>query len=140
MQKCCAEKIVEMQADVQAGKWLKLLLAASPFILVIPNLDPTTDLKGARDFIVEEVAKIAAEKALSNIRKGASLPDFADACRAAGCLTVGNLAKRASEHMLRHMSRPEFFMWQQMSEAYTAAVRDGNCSEPATGGWLPWVW
>lgn len=139
MERCCAEKIVEMQGDVQAGKWLKLLLAASPFILIIPDLDPSTDLGGARDAVIEKIVNLAADKALGNVNKTAALPDFADACRAADCATVNSLAQRASEHMVRHFGSKEFHVWQRMAEAYTNAVRDGNCAVPA-GGWLPWNW
>ncbi len=129
-----------MQKDVQAGKWLKLLLAASPFILIIPNLDPTTDIDGARDFIIEEIIKLSVDKAKSTMGKAVTLPDFADACRAADCFTVNSLAQKASSHAIKHsVTSAEFQIWMKMAESYTNAVAGGNCAAPA-GGWFPWNW
>ncbi len=140
MKPCCAEKIIEMQEEIQAGKWLKLLLAASPFILIIPSLDPTTDIDGARDFIIEEIIKISVDKAKSSLGKAVTLPDFADACQAADCFTVNALAQKASSHAIRHPpGSPEFLIWMKMAESYTNAVAGGQCAAPA-GGWLPWNW
>ncbi len=140
MKQCCSEKIVEMQGDVQAGKWLKLLLAASPFILVVPNLDPTTDINGARDFVIEEIIKVTVEKAKSTVNKTVSLPDFADACQAADCFAVNSLAQKAWKHAVSHpVSSPEFQIWTRMGGAYTDAVAGRVCTPPASG-WLPWNW
>lgn len=140
MKKCCSEKIVEMQEDVQAGKWLKLLLAASPFILVVPNLDPTTDIDGARDFVVEEIIKISVEKAKSTVDKTVSLPDFADACQAADCFTVNSLAQKASSHAVMHsVASTEFQIWTRMARGYAEAVAGRVCTPPASG-WFPWNW
>lgn len=137
MKQCCAEKIVEMQKYIQVGKWLKLLIAASPFIMVAPNLDPTTNLDGARDFIIEEISKIAVEKARGTLTKATSLPTFADACKAADCITVNYLAGMAQAHANRHLMNPEQFLWEKMAQSYLSAVVNGNCSQPV-GGWFSW--
>lgn len=139
MKQCCAEKIVEMQEYVQVSKWLKLLLAASPFILIIPNLDPTMNLSAAREFALEEICKIAAEKARGTLMQKVKLPDFADACKSADCLTVNYLSSMALQHSNRHLMQPEGYLWQQMAQSYAQAVQKGQCSEPVNG-WMPWNW
>lgn len=137
MKDCCAEKIVEMQKVVQVGKWLKLLIAASPFIMVAPNLDPSMNLESGRTFIIEELSKIAVEKARGTLTKTTSLPSFADACRAADCVTVNELAGMAQVHANRHLMSAEQHLWEKMAASYLSAVADGNCTAPV-GGWFSW--
>ncbi len=137
MKQCCAEKIVEMQKVVQVGRWLKLLIAASPFIMVAPNLDPSMNLEAGRVFIIEELSKIAVEKARGTLTKATSLPDFADACKASDCVTVNQLAGMAQSHANKHLMSPEQHLWEKMAASYLAAVAAGDCAQPV-GGWFSW--
>jgi hypothetical protein len=137
MKECCAEKIIEMQKVVQVGKWLKLLIAASPFILVAPNLDPSMNLEAGEIFIIEELNKISVEQARGTLMKKTSMPSFGEACKAADCVTVNQLAGMAQAHANRHLMSPEQHLWEKMAASYLAAVANGNCTQPV-GGWFSW--
>jgi hypothetical protein len=143
MKQCCADVVVEMQADVEAGKWLKLFLAATPFILLLPDLIPAGSAGEAAQAVAEKMATMAADQVLGNINKGMAKPDFVTAIQAVDVIILGNLSGYAASHMVRHIGTKDGNVWSRLAEAYSPTQKRGNNGngEVNSGeGWFPWSW
>ena len=57
MKSCCSDLTVKMQEQVELGKWLKLFIAASPFVLLLPDLTPGGSAREVAGSIAEKMAK-----------------------------------------------------------------------------------
>jgi hypothetical protein len=140
MQSCCSDLLIDMQAQVEQGNWLKLFLAASPFILLLPDMIPARSAQEAAGMVAEKVAIMTADKALANISKGIAKPDFVTAIQAVDIITLGTLSAPAFSHSLRHGGSKVQYVWQKLAEAYSPKPRKGGGSAPAEEGWSPWSW
>lgn len=142
MKECCADVTVEMQETVEAGKFLKLFLAASPFILLLPDLVPGGSAREVAGAVAEKVAILTAEKALTNINKGMAKPDFVNAIQAVDIIVLGTLSGYAAKHMLKHHGTKDANVWQKLAEAYSPTVQRGGNGDSAPKGesWFPWSW
>ena len=144
MKECCANVVVEMQNQVELGKWLKLMLAASPFVLLLPDFTPPGSAKNAASAVVEKMAIMTAEKALGNINSGVKKPDFVDAIQAVDKIILGTLSQLAAAHMVRHIGTRDGNVWTQLAQAYSptqpgAGSGNGSDSGESTS-WFPWNW
>lgn len=140
MKECCANVVVEMQAQVEQGNWLKLFLAASPFILMLPDLIPAGSAREAAEAVAEKMATMAADKVLGNVNTGAKKPDFVDAIQAVDKIILGTLSQLASSHMVRHIGTKDGNVWQRVGEVYSP-TQPGAGSGTGTGdSWFPWNW
>jgi hypothetical protein len=141
MKECCANVVVEMQTQVELGKWLKLFLAASPFLLIIPDLTPPGTAKEAAGAVIEKMAIMTTEKVLSNIDQGVKKPDFADAIQAVDKIILGTLSQLAASHMVRHVGTKEGNVWTKLAQAYSPTqARAGGGNTDESGSWFPWNW
>lgn len=131
MKSCCASAFEDIQAVGELGEALSLFMAASPFILILPDVLPPGSAKEAAATLAEKVSVMAADKVLSNVTKGTKLPDFADSVRNLKELTIGRMHQFAMIHSLRH---PKFSdegqIWTLILETY-----DPNGAIRNTKGW-----
>lgn len=134
MKSCCSEKAKEMQDVVVLGKWLTLFLAASPFVLLIPDFAPPGNAGEAAKALAEKMAVMTAEKALSNVNSGMAKPDFANAIQAVDKIVLGKLNGIAGVHMLRHQGT-ERAVWDKLRLAYDPTQQNGSSGG---GGWFSW--
>jgi len=141
MKQCCADLTVKMQEQVELGKWLKLFIAASPFVLMLPDLTPGGSAREVANSIAEKMAVMKAEQVLKNINKGMTKPDFADAIVAVDKIILGTLSQMAAGHIPRHIGTGDSNVWQKLAEAYSPQTRPGGGGGQAGGGsWFPWSW
>lgn len=145
MDKCCADTLIKMQEEVRAGDWLKMFLFASPFLMIIPDLIPPRSAKEAAEVVLEKMAVMTADKALSNIQKGKSKPDFVDAIRAVDVMVCNNLQRIAGQHgLFSHRGTRDGQVWINLAAAYNKKVvegaRGGNGQKEEESSWLPWLW
>lgn len=133
MKSCCADKVKEMQDVVVLGKWLTLFLAASPFILMLPDLLLPGNSEEAAQAAAEKITGMAADKALDNVTKGMAKPDFVDAIQAVDKIVLGKLNSIAGIHMLRHQGTDRA-VWDKMRLAYDPTQQTSGSG----GGWFSW--
>jgi hypothetical protein len=126
MNDCCVEQLNEMHEVADYFWWFQRFIAASPFILLIPDMDPTVGTKDLIATTAEKASVMTFEVANSRIHKNKTLPDFADAVRALGRISAGELAQLASSHGASHAlplrdAKIKNF-WMNMSAAYVQAL------------------
>ncbi|HMS09563.1 MAG TPA: hypothetical protein PKE66_08775 [Pyrinomonadaceae bacterium] len=120
-----------MQAVGELGTALQVFLAASPFILILPDLLPPGSASEAVETLAEKLAVMAGEKVVANVTNSASLPDFADAVRAVNAIALGRMHQLAQIHSLRHAQGiTEGQLWKSLREIY-----DPNGELQKGGGW-----
>ena len=79
--KCCGRALEQMIGCAELGSALKVFLAASPFVLILPDVLPPGSAKEAAETLCEKAYEMSADKVLSNVVDTSSLPDFADSVR-----------------------------------------------------------
>ncbi len=128
---CCRKTVADMQAVGELGTALQVFLAASPFILILPDLLPPGSASEAVETLAEKLAVMAGEKVVANVTNSASLPDFADAVRAVNAIALGRMHQLAQIHSLRHAQGiTEGQLWKSLREIY-----DPNGELQKGGGW-----
>ncbi len=135
MRSCCAKAFEDIQAVGELGEALSLFMAASPFILILPDVLPPNSAKEAAATLSEKVSVMAADKVLGNVTKGTKLPDFADSVRNLKELTVRRMHQLATIHAIRH---PKFSdegkVWTLILETYDP---DGTIRNSRGWDWNP---
>lgn len=141
MKSCCSDLTVRMQEQVELGNWLRLFLAASPFVLLLPDLTPGGSAREVAASIAEKMAVMTAEKALKNVESGIRKPDFADAVMAADQIILGTLSQMAASHIPRHIGSSDSAVWQKLAQSYSPTLKKEPVqpTKPAES-WFPWLW
>lgn len=141
MKSCCSDLTVKMQEQVELGKWLKLLIAASPFVLLLPDLTPGGSAREVAASIAEKMAVMTGEKALKNIQSGIAKPDFADAINSVDQIILGTLSQMAAGHIPRHVGTSEGVVWQKLAQSYSPTLNKKPAAKPEPSeSWFPWLW
>lgn len=128
---CCRRVVTEMQAIGELGMTLKLFLAASPFVLILPDLLPPGSAAEAAETLGEKLIQMAGEKVVTNVTNTAALPDFADAVRAAHAISLNRMHQLAQIHSLRHGGgATEGRLWTALQGIYSpdGKIRQGGSS------------
>lgn len=126
---CCRKKVTDMQAVGELGTALQLFLAASPFILILPDLLPPGSAREAAETLGEKLIQMAGETVVTNITKTATLPDFADSVRAAHAISLNLMHQIACAHSLTHGSfATEGRLWTALQAIYSpeGKIRKGG--------------
>jgi hypothetical protein len=129
---CCRRALENMQGCAELGVALKVFLAASPFILILPDMLPPSSSKEAIETLGEKVVQMSGEKVLSNVVDTSALPDFADSVRNVNDIAVNRMHHFAQIHSLRHAGgNTEGKLWAKLREIYDpdGEIRTGG------GGW-----
>ena len=128
---CCRTTLTNMQAVGELGTALQVFIAASPFILILPDLLPPSSAKEAGETLGEKLVQMAGEKVVINVTKTAALPDFADAVKAVNAIALGRMHQLAQIHSLRHAPGiTEGQLWKSLREIY-----DPESEMRKGGGW-----
>jgi hypothetical protein len=120
---CCVAKLGEMHDIADYYWWFQRFMMASPFILLIPDFDPTS---GASDLLqtgLQKCGEMAVSKALNHVHKNKSLPDFVDAVKGLSTAKFYQMSQIAAAHAVRHTPR-EMDManfWHNLGRVYTEA-------------------
>ena len=128
---CCRIAISNMINQAALGSALQVFLAASPFILILPDLIPPGSASEAAEIIAEKLVQMPGEKVVENVTKTASLPDFADAVRAVNEISLNYLHIKSFTHSNSHARGiTEGRLWEEFKRIYNAKgnIRSG-------GGW-----
>ncbi len=131
---CCRRALEQMQGVAELGVALKVFLAASPFILILPDLLPPASSKEAIETLGEKVVQMSGEKVLSNVVDTSALPDFADSVRNVNDIALNRMHHFAQIHSLRHAGgNTEGKLWAKLREIYS---KDGEIRSGGGGGWF----
>jgi hypothetical protein len=109
MQACCVEVLKTMQNRIEASRWLKIMLVASPFIILLPD----SPVEQAGDLLKD----LVVEKAVERVNEGAKLPEIGDAVQAVDVILRSRLHDDAVMHYITH-NGPEARFWQKLAEIY----------------------
>jgi hypothetical protein len=109
MQACCVEVLQTMQDRIEASKWLKIMLVASPFVILLPE----NPIEQAGDLLKD----LAVEKALERVNEGAKLPDVGDAVKAVDVILRSRLHDDAVMHYIKHSGAAAQF-WEKLANLY----------------------
>lgn len=132
---CCRTTLTNMQAIGELGTALQVFLAASPFILILPDLILPGSSKEAVETLSEKLVQMTGEKILDNVTHKSSLPDFADSIKAVNAITLGRMHHLAQIHSLRHASGvTEGQLWKKLREIYDP---DGELQKGGGWDWNP---
>lgn len=120
---CCVAKLEEMHGITDYLWWFQRFIMASPFILIIPDLDPTA---GANDLLqtgMQKGAELGYSMASNIVYKNKALPDFVDAVKAIGKINYDRLRLVAFAHGNSHLLKEKDIanFWHNMSGAYFEA-------------------
>ena len=125
MDNCCVETVKKMHDITDYFWWFQRFILASPFILLIPDFDPTA---GTRDLVqtgLQKSGELAYSMASNVVYKNKTLPDFADAVKAIGKMNYDRLRLEAQAHAMRHshgMKEKHIAnFWHNMGQAYNDA-------------------
>ena len=120
---CCVAKLNEMHDMTNYLWWFQRFIMASPFILLIPDLDPTM---GTKDLIatgMQKSAELGYTMASDIVYKNKTLPDFVDAVKAIGKTNYDYLRDLATAHQNRHILKEKHIanFWFNLGSAYNDA-------------------
>ncbi len=133
MNGCCVRAVEDMQGCAELGVALKVFLAASPFVLILPDILPPASAKEAVETLGEKMVQMAGEKVLSNVVDTSALPDFADSVRNVNEIALGRMHMIAQIHSLRHAGgNIEGQLWGRLREIYDPK---GEIRSGSGGGW-----
>ncbi len=123
MNDCCVENLKKMHDTADYFWWFQRFIAASPFILIIPDFDPTSGMEDLVQSGLQKGIELGYPMAMSVMYKNQSLPDFADAVRAIGKISYDRLRLYAQSHAVRHTPREMDIanFWTKMAIAYDKA-------------------
>ena len=131
LKSCCRNALIGMIKTGEMGSALQVLLAASPFVLILPDILPPGSSKAAIETPGEKLVEMSCDEVLGNIIDTSSAPDFADSVRNASEMTLGFMHRTALIHSLTHAKGlTEGQIWEKLKEVYDeeGAIRSG-------GGW-----
>ena len=134
LKRCCQNKVIEMQGLAELGQALQVFIAASPFILILPDVLMPGSSREAVDTLAEKLTHMAGDKVVKKVTGSSALPDFADAVRAVNAITLNRLHDLAFIHSLRHRgnSQTEAKLWKQFEAIYN---KDGAIRSGSGAGW-----
>ncbi len=128
---CCRMTVTQMQGIGELGSALKLFLAASPFVLILPDLLPPGSAAEAAETLGEKLIVMAGETVVTNVTKTGALPDFSDAVMAAHDIALNRMHQMAKIHALRHKTfATEGRLWAAFDQIYSpdGKIRQGGSS------------
>ncbi|HUF03759.1 MAG TPA: hypothetical protein VMM38_06245 [Aridibacter sp.] len=123
MDDCCVDTLKEIH-DVAEYVWrFQRFVPASPFVLIIPEFDPTADAKDLVWTGTQKAGEMLVSKALNVMMENMSLPDLLDTVKNLGKIAVGKQMQLANYHELRHAGKDpaEAAFWRQMGQTYKDA-------------------
>jgi len=120
---CCVAKLEEMHGIANYFWWFQRFILASPFILIIPDLDPTSGTGDLLQTGLQKSGEMAYTMASNVVYKNKSLPDFVDAVKNIGRLSYGQLRDAATSHGTLHITKDKSItnFWFNMARAYDDA-------------------
>lgn len=118
---CCVEKLKEMHEVTDYFWWFQRFVLASPFILLVPDFDPTSSATGLLQTGLQKSGEMGVSKAITSVNQNKSLPDFVDAVKAIGKIQNGVLAQLAMGHGTNHIFRDKEMagFWHNLAQTYT---------------------
>lgn len=120
---CCVAKLEEMHDVANYFWWFQRFIMASPFILIIPDLDPTSGTNDLLQTGLQKSGEMAYSMASNVVYKNKKLPDFVDAVKAIGKISYDRLRLMATSHATLHITKDKDIsnFWFNMAQAYNDA-------------------
>jgi hypothetical protein len=102
---CCVKNFEVMHEITDSFWWFQRFVFASPFVLVLPDLDPTMGSKELVELGLDLTKRLTYDEALGKIQKNRGLPDFADTVKNIGSMSYNELRRQAQSHANFHIYR-----------------------------------
>ena len=120
---CCVNKLEEMHGIANYFWWFQRFILASPFVLIIPDFDPTSETNDLLQSGIQKGVELGYSMASNIVYKNKQLPDFVDAVKAIGRISYGQLRDLATSHATLHITKDKSIanFWFNMSRAYDDA-------------------
>ncbi len=112
MKDCCVKTLEDIRNRLSTGRPLKALLAISPFVLVLD------DLNSPPEMLAKQLLDLAVEKAVEKIKR-VKAPELADAVKSVDTILRDRVRTVATLHAFQHMNdNAEYRFWTALAELY----------------------
>lgn len=125
---CCVDNLKEIHAVADYTLGFQRFVMASPFLLLIPNFDPTARTKDQIQVGLEMAGSIPVSEAIQRVNRNQKLPDFVDTVANLGRTGASTQMNLCYRHSLQHAAKMESdyaAFWQKMGDTYKKAM-DGK--------------
>jgi hypothetical protein len=115
--------VEEMHGIANYFWWFQRFILASPFVLIIPEFDPTSETNDLLQSGIQKGVELGYSMASNIVYKNKQLPDFADAVKAIGKISYDRLRLMATSHATLHLPKEKDIanFWMNMATAYNDA-------------------
>lgn len=123
MNNCCVDNLKEMHDFIDDTWWYEAFILSSPFILIIPSLNPAAGNRALLKQCVQRAGTIGVNTALNNVTSTKSRPDFVDAVKAIQQMKIYKLMEMCTKHIGFHTLKDRHIgnFWANMATAYKDA-------------------
>lgn len=120
---CCVAKLEEMHDVADYFWWFQRFFMASPFILLVPDFDPTSSATGLLKTGLQKCGEMGVSKAITLVNNNKSLPDFVDAVKGLDSAKYYVLTQLAMGHHNQHLFKEKKMQgfWKNLAQTYTEA-------------------
>ena len=133
MKKCCVETLTRIQNLDGLGNCLKFMLAASPYIILIPSLGSGVLNDGVVTAARQQLVEMSIANAVQKATAAGKLPSVSDAVKSvAGIVHLKILGEIIIELTL-HPSGSECAFWNSLMRLYDTPSNDET---PPDSGWF----
>lgn len=120
---CCLLKLEELHDVADYFWWFQRFFMASPFILLVPDFDPTSSATGLLQTGLQKCGEMGVSKAITLVNKNKSPPDFVDAVKGIITAKYYVMTQLAMGHHNHHLFRNKEMQgfWVNLAQTYTEA-------------------
>lgn len=120
---CCVATLEELHEVADYFWWFQRFILASPFVLLIPDFDPTSPPSDLLQLGLQKCGEMGVSKAMNVMHKNKSLPDFVDAVKGLGTAKYYVMTQLAMAHYMQHRRKDVEManFWQNLAQTYTEA-------------------
>lgn len=120
---CCVAQLKEVHDVADYTWWFQRFILASPFVLLIPDFDPTAGTSGLLQTGLQKAGEMGVSMAITMVQKNQKMPDFVDTVKNLGKIAVGTQMNLCYHHMLRHTGKQADIaaFWTKLGDTYKNA-------------------
>jgi hypothetical protein len=133
---CCVNSLTEIQDLEGIGNFLKFVLKASPYIILIPSLGSGVLNDGVRRAAAKQIVEMSIAKAVEKVTAAGKLPEVTDAVKSVHGIIRFKMLDQCMHEMSRHYGRTEGAFWSKLHTLYS--LEGESESAPASGWFSGW--
>jgi len=132
---CCVRSLNGIQELEGVGNFLKFVLNASPYIILIPSLGSGVLNEGVRRGVSKQIIEMSVAKAVEKVTAAGKLPDVNDAVKSVHGIVRNKIIEVCRFEMIRHSTGAECAFWNKLHTLYSLEDSGKAAPEP---GWFSW--